>query len=128
MAPVTDHDAEPAEPDDPDEAVWKALAHGLRRRMLDELRSGPLSTGELAARFTVSRHVVMQHLQVLREAELVRTARQGRVRMNHLNPVPIQHIHRRWVSRYDGPWAEALIGLKSQAESSPRDESEPDVG
>lgn len=96
--------------------MWKALAHRLRRSMLDELRQGALSTGELAGRFDVSRHVVMQHLQVLREADLVRTERLGRVRMNYLNPVPIQGIHRRWVSQYEGVWAEALLGLKAKVE------------
>lgn len=117
-------------PPDADEAVWKALAHRLRRRILDELRAGPLPTGVLAERFPASRFVVMQHLQVLREADLVRTRRDGRVRLNILNPVPIQQIHRRWVSLYEQPWAEALIGLKASVEAvgDPEHESEKDVG
>lgn len=101
-----------------DELVWKALSHGLRRRILDELRSGPLQTGDLAARLEPSRHVVMQHLNVLREADLVRTVTEGRTRVNYLNPVPIQGIHQRWVSHYEGAWAEALLGLKGRLEGS----------
>lgn len=99
-----------------DELVWKALSHRLRRQMLDELRSGPLRTGDLAARLDASRHVVMQHLNVLRNADLVHTVARGRVRMNHLNPVPIQRVLRRWVSSYEGLWAEALLGLKGELE------------
>lgn len=115
-------------PEDADEEVWKALSHGLRRQMLDELRAGPLRTGELAGRFDVSRHVVMQHLAVLRDADLVRTVARGRVRMNFLNPVPIQNIHRRWVSQYEGLWAEALLGLKGSVEERTNEQRGRDVG
>lgn len=118
--------AEGHESPEDDEVVWKALAHRLRRGLLDELRDGPLPTGELAGRFTVSRHVVMQHLQVLREADLVRTERHGRVRLNYLNPVPIQRIHRRWVSQYEGVWAEALLGLRAQVEEGGQTDGEED--
>lgn len=119
MTPIAGPEDAPDGPDpgvDADDAIWKALANPLRRRMLDELRSGPLRTSALAARFTESRHVVMQHLNVLREVDLVRSLPQGRARLNYLNPVPIQQINRRWVSRYEGLWAEALLGLKEHVE------------
>jgi hypothetical protein len=38
------------------------------------------------------------------------------VRYNYLNPVPIQQIHQRWVSRYQEPWAESLVALKRTLE------------
>ena len=104
--------------DDDLEAVWKALANAIRRRMLDILREGPATTGELDARFPdLSRFAVMQHLQVLEDADLVTARREGRRRINYLNPVPIQRIHDRWVSRYMRPWTEALVGLRDQLES-----------
>lgn len=99
-----------------DEPVWRALAHPLRRGILDELRTGPLATGELVAALSADRHVLMQHLRVLREAELVIVEARGRRRLNHLNPVPIQRIHRRWVSEFDQPWVAALVGLKDSVE------------
>lgn len=100
------------------EPVWRALANPARRRILDLLRDGPLSTGELAAEFpSLSRFAVMQHLDVLVDAGLVTTHREGRTRLNFLNPVPIQRIHERWVSRYQEPWTEALVALKGQLES-----------
>jgi len=99
------------------EAVWKALANPLRRTILDHLRSGPLTTGDLDARFPDrSRFAVMQHLKVLEEANLVVVRRSGRKRFNYLNPVPIQQIYTRWVSGYVMPWTEALVGLKDQLE------------
>ncbi len=104
------------------DAVWKALANPIRRRMLDLLRAGPLTTSELTDSFTdLSRFAVMQHLRVLVDAELVVARRSGRRRYNHLNPVPIQRIHDRWVSRYRRHWAEALVDLKTELEANAAD-------
>jgi DNA-binding transcriptional ArsR family regulator len=106
---------------DPLEPVWRALASPIRRRMLDELRDGPLSTGALAEQFPdLSRFAVMQHLGVLEQADLVVPHRVGRVRLNYLNPVPIQRIHERWVSRYQQPWTDALVSLKESLETETR--------
>ena len=100
------------------EPVWKALANPLRREMLDALADGPLTTQELATLFPdYSRFAVMQHLRVLEQGDLVVYRRRGRERFNYLNPVPIQQIYQRWVSRYQKPWAEALTSLKQQLEA-----------
>lgn len=104
--------------------VWRALSNPTRRRILDLLRPGPLTTGGLADEFPdLSRFAVMQHLGVLCEAELVVARREGRRRYNYLNPVPIQRIHDRWVSRYTRPWSEALVDLRHELESEGREES-----
>ena len=97
--------------------VWRALANPERRRMLDLLRDGPIATGAIADRFPrLSRFAVMQHLRVLEDADLVVPSRQGRTRLNYLNPVPIQRIYHRWVSHYQEPWAEALVSMKGELE------------
>jgi DNA-binding transcriptional ArsR family regulator len=103
--------------DDRFEPVWKALANGTRRAMLDALRDGARSTGDLAACFpAISRFAVMQHLKLLEEAGLVVRRRRGREVFNHLNPAPLQEIYNRWVSRYQAPWAELLVALKDDVE------------
>jgi DNA-binding transcriptional ArsR family regulator len=100
------------------ESVWRALSSPVRRRMLDHLRDGHLTTGELAAQFPeLSRFAVMQHLSVLAEVDLVRFRRYGRERHNYLNPVPIQRLHDRWVTRYLQPWTEALVRLRDKLEN-----------
>lgn len=97
--------------------VWKALASPLRREMLDLLRTGPMTTGGLAEEFPkLSRFAVMQHLTVLESGGLVVARRDGRSRLNYLNPVPLQQIYDRWVSRYQETWAEALVALKHSLE------------
>ena len=105
---------------DPLEATWRALANPLRRRMLDILRDGALATGALAAHVPrLSRFAIMQHLAVLERGRLVVRRREGRERLNYLNPIPIQQIHQRWVSRYEGTWADSLVALKDSLEKTP---------
>jgi DNA-binding transcriptional ArsR family regulator len=96
--------------------VWRALANPNRRRMLDLMRDRPMTTGELAEALGENRFVVMQHLALLREARLVTVIAEGRRRINFLNPIPIQHIYERWVGKYQGDWASALVGLKRTVE------------
>jgi DNA-binding transcriptional ArsR family regulator len=106
-----------------DELVWRALANKTRRAMLDALRDGPLTTGELAEQFpALSRFAVMQHLRVLAEGGLVLVRRDGRKRYNYLNAVPIQGMYDRWVVRYMQPWMEALVDMRAELEQGVRDE------
>lgn len=70
--------------------IFKALAHGVRRQILDDLKDQPLTTGALCDHFAdLDRCTVMQHLKVLEEAGLVIAERRGRERWNHLNAMPI---------------------------------------
>lgn len=101
--------------------VWKALSNPVRRRMLDLLGDGPQTTGTLVEEFPeLTRFAVMQHLRVLEDAELVVARKEGRQRYNYLNPVPIQQLFDRWVSRYMVPWTEALVGLQDELEKEAR--------
>ena len=98
-------------------AVFKALADDRRREILDLLRDGPLSTGEICARFRrLDRCTVMQHLGVLEGAGLVIAKREGRVRWNYLNVVPLQEIYDRWICQYARPSVELLARLKRNLE------------
>jgi len=96
--------------------VWTALAHPLRRQILDVLADGPSTTGVVVTALQADRHVVMQHLRILRDADLVRVEPQGRRRLNHLNPVPLHDAVGRWFSRYEQDWAAALVGLRDTVE------------
>ena len=98
--------------------VWRALANPYRRRILDLLRERARTTGELAQALKENRFLVMQHLNLLREVGLVSVVAEGRQRINHLNPVPIRQIYERWVGKYQGDWASALVGLKQTVEAN----------
>jgi DNA-binding transcriptional ArsR family regulator len=86
-----------------EDAIFKALANGKRRQMLDAIKHAPLTTGALCEQFPeMDRCTVMLHLKVLEEADLIIPRREGRERWNHLNALPIQAIHDRWISQYAG--------------------------
>jgi len=59
-------------------AVFKALADPTRRKVLELLRQGPMTAGELSDRFPVSRPTMSAHFTILREAGLVATHKDGK--------------------------------------------------
>ena len=64
--------------------VFKALSDPTRRRVLQLLRAGPLSAGELSARFDVSKPTMSAHFAVLKEADLVHAEKDGKSVIYHL--------------------------------------------
>ncbi|HEV2198883.1 MAG TPA: metalloregulator ArsR/SmtB family transcription factor [Bryobacteraceae bacterium] len=95
------------------DGVWKALSDPTRRAILDLLRQGPRTTTEIVDVFPhLTRFGVMKHIDVLRDAGLINTREEGRQRVNSLNAVPIRQIYERWVSRYEGCWADTLLRIK----------------
>ena len=58
-------------------ALFKALSHPARRKILVMLRAGPLSSGDIAAAFDMAWPTVTAHLAVLKEAGLVEAERAG---------------------------------------------------
>lgn len=90
------------------------MANPVRRTILDRLRDGPRTTGQLAEEFTpdLSRFAVMQHLEVLTGAALVTVRREGRRRFNHLNAVPLREVYERWVSRFADEAAGSATALR----------------
>ncbi|MBO6575009.1 MAG: winged helix-turn-helix transcriptional regulator [Rhodothermales bacterium] len=92
--------------------VWKALSDPTRRRILDYLREGPRITGEIVEQFPeLSRVGVVKHIDVLRDAGLILVRKDGRRRINRLNPVPIRQIYNRWVRGFEGLWSGVLADL-----------------
>lgn len=98
--------------------VFKALASRTRRQMLDTLKDQPLTTGTLCGTFdNIDRCTVMQHLKVLEDAGLVIAERRGRERWNHLNAMPIQDIHDRWIGPHAAAASAKLARFKQSVES-----------
>jgi DNA-binding transcriptional ArsR family regulator len=99
-----------------EDLIWKALSDPARRKLLDALRSGPKTTGDLCRPFRTSRYAVMKHLTVLEAAGLVLVRREGRERWNHLNAVPLRRIYEKWVSPFQSHWSEKLLRLEAHLE------------
>ena len=101
--------------------VWKALSDPTRRAVLDVLRVGPKTTTEIVKAFPeMTRHAVMKHIDVLRDATLVNTREDGRRRVNSLNPVPIRRIYERWMGPFAELWSTTLLRIKDDVENDRR--------
>jgi DNA-binding transcriptional ArsR family regulator len=64
--------------------VFKALSDPTRRRVLQLLREGPMSAGELSDQFNVSKPTMSAHFAVLKEADLMHGEKTGKSVMYHL--------------------------------------------
>lgn len=104
--------------DDAQDLVFGALAHRTRRQILDVLKEAPgCNVNHVASFFEVSRIAVMKHLRVLEDAGLVVSRKEGRARVLHFNPVPIQEIHERWTTEFSRRWAAKLTRIKDRVET-----------
>jgi DNA-binding transcriptional ArsR family regulator len=64
--------------------VFKAISDPTRRRVLQLLRKGPMSAGELSCQFNVSKPTMSAHFSVLKEADLVHAEKAGKSVIYHL--------------------------------------------
>jgi DNA-binding transcriptional ArsR family regulator len=97
--------------------LFRALSDPSRRKLLDLLYAKDAQAlGELCGHLQMTRQAVTQHLAVLEGANLVVTQRRGREKLHFLNPVPLQQIYERWLSKFEKPRLRALQDLKRQLE------------
>ncbi len=103
----------------PVEEVFKALADGSRRTLLDRLFAADGQTlTELSGGLDMSRQAVAKHLGILERANLVVTLWRGREKLHYLNPVPIREVQDRWISKYAHSRLDALAELRSRLEDN----------
>ncbi len=72
--------------------AFRALADPTRREILELLRSGPRTSGEIAAHFPTSWPTISRHLAVLRDAGLVLAERQGQQVVYELNTTVFDEV------------------------------------
>lgn len=70
----------------------KALADPIRREILNLLKNGPLSAGEIVNHFSVTGASISRHLSVLKEADLIRDRREGKFIYYELNASVLEEI------------------------------------
>ena len=99
--------------------LFKALADPSRRRLLDVLNANDAQTlSELCEHLDMTRQAVTQHLAVLEAAHLVVTSWRGREKLHFLNPVPLQEIYERWISKFEKSRLKAMRDLKRRLEGT----------
>ena len=99
------------------QSTFAVLAEPNRRRILDELRQGERSVGELVEHLSLSQPAVSKHLRVLRDVGLVHVRRHGRQVLYRTNAAGIRPLHE-WTSRFERYWLRQLIRIKERAERS----------
>lgn len=97
------------------DAVFAALAHPIRRAILEQLAAGDAVVGDLAAPHKVSLPAISKHLRVLEEAGLVKVSPQGRVHRCRLDAAPLSAAFG-WLTRYRVLWEDRFDRLARHLE------------
>jgi DNA-binding transcriptional ArsR family regulator len=79
----------------------RALADPVRREILELLKGGRLSAGDIGAHFDITGAAISRHLSVLKEADLIRDARSGKYIYYELNASVLEEILL-WVTQLKG--------------------------
>jgi len=98
--------------------VLEVVAEPTRRRILDLLRSGEHSVGDLTESLALAQPTVSKHLRVLREAGLVDVRVDAQRRFYRLQPGPLVELDD-WLAPYRRFWADRLDALEDQLVSAP---------
>lgn len=101
------------------EPVFAALSDPTRRALLTRLADqGPASATQLAAELPITRQAVVKHLEALRDAQLVTSAREGREVRYTVTPEPLADAVG-WIADVGAQWDTRLAALQAQF-SQPR--------
>ena len=99
--------------------IFTVLANPIRRRILELLRERPYTVNKLVDEFRLHRPTVSEHLQMLRNARLVRDERRGRERYYHIEPSRLVEVQE-WLKPFEVYWREWMRSLSDNL-----DEEEP---
>ncbi len=70
----------------------KALSDPVRREILNLLKGGRMSAGEISGKFDITAAAISRHLSVLKEADLIRDTREGKFIIYELNASVLEEI------------------------------------
>ena len=102
--------------DDELDEIFRALAHPIRRAILEQLADGPEPVSKLSEPHDVSLAAVSKHLHVLEDAGLVEIEKDGRVRRCHLEATPMSAAFS-WLLQYRIFWEDRLDALGDHLEN-----------
>lgn len=84
----------------------KALADPIRREILNLLKGGSMSAGEITSHFDVTAASISRHLSVLKDADLIRDTREGKYIIYELNASVLEEIML-WITDLKGDGTDA---------------------
>ncbi|MBO5745248.1 MAG: winged helix-turn-helix transcriptional regulator [Clostridia bacterium] len=83
------------------QSTIKALSDPIRREILQLLKSGRLSAGDISNKFSVSAPAISKHLTILKDADLIRDSREGKYIFYELNTSVLEEVML-WLSSLKG--------------------------
>lgn len=95
--------------------VLQAIAEPTRRRILDAVRGGERSVGDLVEIVGMHQPGISRHLKILRDAGLVEARPDAQRRLYRLRPEPLQELDE-WLEPYRAEWADRLDALERHLE------------
>src|SRR2546427_11239047 len=104
------------------DAVFSALAHPIRRAIIEQLSGGDATVGELAEPHKVSAPAISKHLRVLEYAGLLRVEPEGRVHRCQLDAAPLSAAFG-WLTRYRVLWEDRFDRLARHLEETRKTET-----
>jgi len=99
--------------------VFNAIAEPQRRAILELLASEERPVGEVGRALRLAQPSVSKHLRVLREVDLVRVRRDGRLMLYRTNAPALRPLHE-WAGAFERHWQSQLLRIKERAESKAR--------
>ncbi|MGP8072607.1 MAG: ArsR/SmtB family transcription factor [Thermoplasmata archaeon] len=100
------------------DVVFAALAHPIRRAIIEQLAGGDASVSDLAKPHRVSLPAISGHLRVLEKAGLLKITPEWRVHRCHIDAVPMSAAFG-WLTRYRILWDDRLGRLAREVERKP---------
>src|SRR5881397_4208904 len=97
------------------DAIFAALAHPIRRAILEQLSGGDATVGDLAEPHRVSLPAISRHLRVLERAGLIEVEPEGRVRRCRIDAAPLSAAFG-WLTRYRVLWEDRFDRLAKHVE------------
>jgi DNA-binding transcriptional ArsR family regulator len=98
--------------------TFHALAHPLRRGVVERLALGPATVGEATRGFGVSKPTMTRHLRVLEDAGLIVRSVEGRTHRLRLDGVPLTVVEA-WLARQRSSWERLLDVIERYVEEEP---------
>jgi DNA-binding transcriptional ArsR family regulator len=103
-------------------STFQALAHPLRRELVERLALGPATVGEATRGFRVSKPTVTRHLRVLEQAGLVVRVVEGRTHRLRLDPAPLTDAEG-WLHAQRASWERLFDVVEHYLEQQPKEDA-----
>lgn len=105
--------------------VFIAIAHPVRRQILEALAQESMTTNTIAKPFDVSRSAISQHLSLLVETGLVTREKHGRTQVYKIQPENLNEVYH-WMQQFEGMWNASLDRLGGVLDQLAAEENESD--